>query len=93
MLGNLRLLKPKTLAIPLVFALIPVAANAGQGHGSPANLSRLVVVGDSLSAGVQNFSLLDSQQKHGYASVIAGQAEHCSSFRSCHTRAPPTFSN
>jgi hypothetical protein len=74
MLGNLRLLKAKNLAIPLVFALIPVAANAGQGYGSSANLSRLVVVGDSLSAGVQNFSLLDSQQKHGYASVIAGQA-------------------
>lgn len=39
-----------------------------------ANLSRLVVVGDSLSAGVENFSLLDSQQPHGYASLIAQQA-------------------
>lgn len=39
-----------------------------------ANLSRLVVVGDSLSAGVENFSLLDSQQTHGYASLIAQQA-------------------
>jgi lysophospholipase L1-like esterase len=41
---------------------------------SHANLSNLVVVGDSLSAGVQNFSLLDTQQPHGYASVIAQQA-------------------
>jgi lysophospholipase L1-like esterase len=40
-----------------------------------ADLSKLVVVGDSLSAGVQNFSLLDSQQPHGYASVIAKQAK------------------
>jgi lysophospholipase L1-like esterase len=48
----------------LLFAQTPVQAN----------LSKLVVVGDSLSAGVQNFSLLDTQQPHGYASVIAQQA-------------------
>jgi hypothetical protein len=35
---------------------------------------QFVVVGDSLSAGVQNFSLLDVQQPNGYASVIAKQA-------------------
>ena len=40
-----------------------------------ANLARLVVVGDSLSAGFQNGSLLDSQQVHGYANLIAQQAE------------------
>ena len=74
MLGNQYQPKTKTLVISLLFALIPLAANAGQGQGSSANLSRLVVVGDSLSAGVQNFSLLDSQQPHGYASVIARQA-------------------
>ena len=39
-----------------------------------ADLSRLVVVGDSLSAGFQNGSLLDSQQPHGYAALIARQA-------------------
>lgn len=38
------------------------------------DFSRLVVVGDSLSAGFQNFSLLDSQQIHGYASLVAQQA-------------------
>jgi lysophospholipase L1-like esterase len=32
------------------------------------------VVGDSLSAGFQNGSLLDSQQPHGYASLVAEQA-------------------
>jgi len=44
---------------------------------------RLVVVGDSLSAGYQNFSLFDSDsltavppggQKHGYAALVARQA-------------------
>lgn len=39
-----------------------------------ADLSRLVVVGDSLSAGYQNGSLLDVQQAHGFASVVAAQA-------------------
>lgn len=39
-----------------------------------ADLSRLVVVGDSLSAGFQNGSLLETQQPHGYASVVARQA-------------------
>jgi phospholipase/lecithinase/hemolysin len=39
-----------------------------------ADLSRLVVVGDSLSAGFQNGSLLETQQPHGYASLVAQQA-------------------
>ena len=37
-------------------------------------LSRLVVVGDSISGGIQGFSLEQDQQIHGYASVIANQA-------------------
>jgi lysophospholipase L1-like esterase len=40
-----------------------------------ADLSRLVVVGDSLSAGYQNGSLFDAQQAHGYASLVAAQAQ------------------
>lgn len=40
----------------------------------PADLSTLVVAGDSISAGVQNFSLEQDQQIHGYASVLAQQA-------------------
>lgn len=39
-----------------------------------ADLSRLVVVGDSLSAGMQNGSLHAALQVHGYASVVAAQA-------------------
>jgi lysophospholipase L1-like esterase len=42
--------------------------------GRKANLSRVVVVGDSLSAGFQNDSLLDTQQVHGWASDLANQA-------------------
>jgi phospholipase/lecithinase/hemolysin len=39
-----------------------------------ANLSRLVVVGDSLSAGFQSDSLLATAQPHGWAAVVAAQA-------------------
>jgi hypothetical protein len=39
-----------------------------------ADLSHLVVIGDSLSAGFQNYSLYDIQQVHSYAYLIATQA-------------------
>jgi lysophospholipase L1-like esterase len=38
------------------------------------DLSRLVVVGDSLSAGFQNGSLIESAQVNGYAALLAKQA-------------------
>jgi len=57
------------LFLLLLVAVLPAWAQ------KRADLSRLVVVGDSLSAGFQNGSLLDSQQPHGYASLIAQQAE------------------
>jgi GDSL-like Lipase/Acylhydrolase family len=56
----------------LLLVLSPQLANAQKGH--KVDFSRLVVVGDSLSAGFQNFSLLDTQQSHGYASLVAQQA-------------------
>jgi hypothetical protein len=37
-------------------------------------LKKLVVVGDSLAAGFENFSLVDVQQVHSFANVIAQQA-------------------
>jgi phospholipase/lecithinase/hemolysin len=63
----------KTIVVA-VFTLVlgwmaPLAAMA-----AGADLSRLVVIGDSLSAGFQNGSLLDRQQVNGYASLIAAQA-------------------
>src|SRR5678815_2678051 len=64
------------LAATIVLGIAPPWAQ-GQLPGP------LVVVGDSLSAGFQNFSLYDSDsapgvpaggQKHGYAALIAQQA-------------------
>ena len=58
------------------FSVVPLAMVLTSAPAWPqkkADLSRLVVVGDSLSAGYQNGSLLDAQQVHGYASLIAAQ--------------------
>ena len=69
-------MKNKLLVLLLSVVAGTEALSAGQwpfGHRR-ADLSNLVVVGDSLAAGVQNFSLLESQQPHGFANVIAEQA-------------------
>ncbi len=48
----------------------------GGGGGSAApNFATTVVIGDSLSAGFQNGSLLDLQQPNGWASLVATQAK------------------
>jgi phospholipase/lecithinase/hemolysin len=66
---DVRFLRATSAVLIVLLAMVfPVAAQ------NKADLSRLVVVGDSLSAGFQNGSLLDSQQVHGYANVIAQQA-------------------
>jgi lysophospholipase L1-like esterase len=57
----------------LCFGALPAKDKADTTN--TANLTHLVVIGDSLSAGVQNFSLLDSQQPNGYAALIASQAK------------------
>ncbi len=68
------------------FACLLVAPIIGCGSGKGSNNSggggatgtpsfaTTVVIGDSLSAGFQNGSLLDSQQPHGWASLVAAQA-------------------
>jgi len=56
------------LVLVLTTAVLPASAQR------KADLTRLVIVGDSLSAGFQNGSLLDSQQVHGYANLLAQQA-------------------
>jgi hypothetical protein len=58
------------LLLLLTGALQLKAANARPR----ADLSRLVVIGDSLAAGYQNSSLLDRQQTNGLAALIARQA-------------------
>ena len=61
-----------TLLLGFAFSGLPAPVGA---HGAGVDLSRLVVVGDSLSAGYQNGSLLDCQQVNGYAAVVARQAD------------------
>jgi phospholipase/lecithinase/hemolysin len=67
----LRLVKRATVAA-LILVLTTAAPPASAQR--KADLTRLVIVGDSLSAGFQNGSLLDSQQVHGYANLLAQQA-------------------
>jgi hypothetical protein len=62
-------------------AIAPAWAGEANISETKAKIGRLVVVGDSLSAGFQNFSLYDSDsvappggQKHGFAELIAHQA-------------------
>ena len=54
-----------------VLALVAICLPAPAQH--KADLSRLVVVGDSLAAGYLNGSLHEAQQPHGFASLIAAQ--------------------
>jgi GDSL-like Lipase/Acylhydrolase len=61
----------RELTVLLLFSAGTAFSAPPHGKG---DLSRLVVVGDSISAGVQNFSLLDTQQPNGYAALIAAQA-------------------
>lgn len=61
------------LFFPAVAAVIGVAA-PGDARADSADLSRLVVVGDSLSAGHQNSCLIATQQVNGYASLVAERA-------------------
>ncbi|HEY3626311.1 MAG TPA: SGNH/GDSL hydrolase family protein [Terracidiphilus sp.] len=57
-----------------VAAIIGCGSNSSQSPGSTPGFATTVVIGDSLSAGFQNGSLLDSQQPHGWASLVAKQA-------------------
>lgn len=69
--------KGATLVRVAALAAVCTAGACAQGlFGAPQsiNLKTLVVVGDSLSAGFQNYSLLDTQQVHAYPALIAQQA-------------------
>lgn len=52
------------------------SSNSGGGGSTTTtpSFATTVVIGDSLSAGFQNGSLLDSQQPNGWASLVATQA-------------------
>lgn len=59
------------ICVSYAFIVSSLSAQSLNRNSQPPD--RLVVVGDSLSAGVQNFSLLFYQQPNGYASIIARQ--------------------
>lgn len=48
-------------------------AKESKGADGPPDFSRFVVVGDSLSAGLQNLSMSEDSQPNGYAALIARQ--------------------
>jgi hypothetical protein len=60
--------------VGLGFALCSFVYAADAQAKTKADLTRLVFIGDSLTAGFQNSSLLETQQIHGYAALIANQA-------------------
>ncbi len=65
-------MKNKT-SISCLAVFLPLLFAAPAWTQKKADLSRLVVIGDSLSAGYQNGSLLATQQVKGYASLVASQ--------------------
>lgn len=61
-------------------SIVLALSACGSGHsysnsaGGTTDFTSVVFIGDSLTAGYQNGSLLDTQQVHGYANLIAQQA-------------------
>jgi hypothetical protein len=71
--GLLQCLNPRV--VPYFFLITWTLTPSVLGQvGKKADLSTLVVIGDSTSAGFQNGSLLAQQQVTGYASLVARQA-------------------
>jgi hypothetical protein len=67
---------PKKMLSPGLASILFTLGFAGSlpaQNGKNVDFSKLVVVGDSLAAGVENGSLEDTQQVHGFANVIAQQ--------------------
>src|SRR5580698_10784339 len=80
-------MKMNTRSVSLFSSLLAVAlAGCSSGSSNPlapvqaaqsknvGNFSNTVFLGDSLTAGYQSGSLLDTQQVHGWAQLVAGQA-------------------
>ncbi|GAC1424669.1 MAG: SGNH/GDSL hydrolase family protein [Acidobacteriaceae bacterium] len=70
-----------SVAIPLLSALLILTGCGAFSNttttptGGSTPFAKVVFVGDSLTAGYQNGSLLDTQQPNGYANLIATQAK------------------
>jgi len=63
-----------TIATAVVLVVMSSCGAAPHPTTGSGNFATVVYVGDSLTAGFQNGSLLDSQQPNGYASLIGAQA-------------------
>jgi lysophospholipase L1-like esterase len=63
-----------SLAFLLALTSCAAPGNYSNNAGGTTNFSSVVYMGDSLTAGYQNGSLLDTQQPNGYANVVASQA-------------------
>jgi lysophospholipase L1-like esterase len=62
-------------SLSIALALSGCGGSSSNNTGGTTNFSSVTFVGDSLTAGYQNGSLLDTQQPHGYANLIAQQAQ------------------
>src|SRR5579872_4575312 len=60
--------------LSLLLPIVLCADDRKDHKDQSSSLGTFVVVGDSLSAGFQNFSLNDTSQPHGFAAVVASQA-------------------
>ena len=64
-----------TAAVLATLLLTLSCGAAKRFTGGIADFSKTVFVGDWLTAGFQNGSLLDTQQPHGWAPLVAAQAK------------------
>lgn len=78
---NERSMSPRLAALAASSLCLALAlSGCGSGHsysnnaGGTTDFTSVVFIGDSLTAGYQNGSLLDTQQVHGYAALVAQQA-------------------
>lgn len=62
-------------SLSIALALSGCGGSSSNPNGGTTDFSSVTFVGDSLTAGYQNGSLLDTQQPHGYANLIAQQAQ------------------
>ncbi|HBC57494.1 MAG TPA: hypothetical protein DCZ03_10055 [Gammaproteobacteria bacterium] len=70
---RVKLSLPYLLIFTLLISVGPVVQSKPNRNNSAPDFSRLVIVGDSLSAGVQNLSLNENFQPNSYAALLAQQ--------------------
>jgi lysophospholipase L1-like esterase len=66
---------PITAGVVLLTGFLIACGSSKPFTGGIADFSKVVFTGDSLTAGFQNGSLLDTQQPHGWAPLVATQAK------------------